>query len=97
MASFPVGANFNGNRFFFHTREEFEAFERYARLERPCASIQYVYPSFSPFPAVDPDKTDAIGGTKKGGFTEVVTLLERFKSDAAKTRSEVRKELGING
>jgi len=26
-----------------------------------------------------------------------VTLLERFKSDAAKTRSEVRKELGING
>jgi len=27
----------------------------------------------------------------------VVILLERFKSDAAKTRSEVRKELGING
>jgi len=34
---------------------------------------------------------------KKYGKTEVVTLLERFKSDAAKTRSEVRKELGING
>ena len=42
----------------------------------------------------DVDKTDAIGGARK---TEVVTLLERFKSDAAKTRSEVRKELGING
>ena len=45
----------------------------------------------------DVDKTDAIGGAKKNGKTEVVTLLERFKSDAAKTRSEVRKELGING
>ena len=30
-------------------------------------------------------------------MTEVVTLLKRFKGDAAKTRSEVRKELGING
>ena len=29
--------------------------------------------------------------------TEVVSLLERFKSDAAKTRSEIRLELGING
>jgi len=29
--------------------------------------------------------------------TEVVALLERFKSDAAKTKSEIRKELGING
>ena len=45
----------------------------------------------------DVDKTDAIGAAKKEGKTEVVTLLERFKSDAAKTRSEVRKELGING
>jgi len=27
--------------------------------------------------------------------SEIVTLMERFKSDAAKTRSEVRKELGI--
>jgi len=42
-------------------------------------------------------KTDAIGGAKEKGKTEVVNLLERFKSDAAKTRSEVRKKLGING
>ena len=42
-------------------------------------------------------KTDAIGGAKQEGKTEVVSLLERFKSDAAKTRSEVRKELGITG
>ena len=42
-------------------------------------------------------KTDAIGGAKRNGKKEVVTLLERFKSDAAKTRSEVRKELGITG
>ena len=41
--------------------------------------------------------TDAIGKAKKNGKTEVVSLLERFKSDAAKTRSEVRKELGITG
>ena len=46
----------------------------------------------------DVSKTDAIGVAKKYGKTEVATLLERFKSDdAAKTRSEVRKELGING
>jgi len=45
----------------------------------------------------DVDKTDAIGGAKKYGKTETAILLERFKSDAAKTRSEVRKELGING
>jgi len=45
----------------------------------------------------DADKTDAIGVAKRRGKTEVVTLLERFKSDAAKTRSEVRKELGITG
>jgi len=42
-------------------------------------------------------KTDAIGVAKKCGKTEVATLLERFQSDASKTRSEVRKELGING
>jgi len=41
--------------------------------------------------------TDAIGAAKKEGKTEVVNLLERFKGDAAKTRSEVRLELGING
>ena len=45
----------------------------------------------------DVDKTDAIGRAKKFRETDMVTLLERFKSDAAKTRSEVRKELGING
>jgi len=45
----------------------------------------------------DVEKTDAIGVAKRQGKTEVVTLLERFKSDAAKTRSEVRKELGITG
>ena len=45
----------------------------------------------------DVDKTDAIGEAKERGKTKVVTLLERFKIDAAKTRSEVRKELGING
>jgi len=45
----------------------------------------------------DVDKTDAIGKAKIMGNTEVVTLLERFKSDAAKTRGEVRLELGING
>ena len=41
--------------------------------------------------------TDAIRKAKQRGYAEVVSLLERFKSDAAKTRSEVRKELGING
>ena len=45
----------------------------------------------------DVDKTDAIGAAKKEGKKEVVTLLERFKSDAAKTRSEVRKQFAING
>ena len=43
------------------------------------------------------NKTDAIGVAKKEGKAEIVTLLERFKGDAAKTRSEVKKELGING
>jgi len=46
---------------------------------------------------MDIDKTDAIGVARKNGKTEVVTLLERFESDATKTRSEVRKELGITG
>ena len=45
----------------------------------------------------DVDKTDAIGAAKEEGKTEVVNLLERFKGDAAKTRSEVRLELGITG
>ena len=43
----------------------------------------------------DVDKTDAIGGAKKEGETEVVTLLEKFKSDATKTRHAVRVELGF--
>jgi len=38
--------------------------------------------------------TDAIGVAKKRGKTEVVTLLERFKNDASKTRHAVRVELG---
>ena len=41
-------------------------------------------------------KTDAIG-TNKRTKTEVVPLLQRFKSDPTKTRSEVRKQLGIKG
>jgi len=45
----------------------------------------------------DVDKTDAIGVAKKKGKEEVASLLERFKSDAAQTRSEIRKELGITG
>jgi len=43
----------------------------------------------------DISKTDAIGAAKEK--TEVVSLLERFKSDATKTRSEVRLELRITG
>jgi len=43
----------------------------------------------------DVEKTDAIGGAKNKGKTEVVTLLERFKSDAAQTRYQVRVELGL--
>ena len=42
-------------------------------------------------------KTDAIGSAKRYGNTEAATLLERFKGDAAKTRSELVKELGIDG
>jgi len=45
----------------------------------------------------DISKTDAISIAKKYGQPEAVALLERFKSDAAETRSEVRKELGITG
>jgi len=39
--------------------------------------------------------TDAIGVAKRVKKTEVVSLLERFKSDPTKTRSEVKLELGI--
>jgi len=38
--------------------------------------------------------TDAIKAAKNQGKTEVVTLLERFKGDAAQTRRAVRVELG---
>jgi len=40
-------------------------------------------------------KTDAIGAAKEEGKSEVVSLLERFKSDPTKTRSEIRLDLGI--
>ena len=43
----------------------------------------------------DVDKTDAIGVAKQRGKTEVVTLLERFKSDSAQTRYAMRVELGF--
>ena len=39
-------------------------------------------------------RTDAIRVANEYGKTEVVTLLERFQSDARKTRSEVRLEIG---
>jgi len=42
----------------------------------------------------DVDSTDAISRAKKEGKTEIATLLERFKSDAAQTRHAVRVELG---
>jgi len=41
--------------------------------------------------------TDGIAAATREGKTEVASLHERFKSDATKTRSEVRLELGING
>ena len=41
------------------------------------------------------DATDAIGAAKMYHMTEVVTLLERFKSDATQTRHAVRVELGL--
>ena len=43
----------------------------------------------------DIKKTDAIGGAKEEGRMEVVTLLERFKNDAAQTRHAMRVELGL--
>jgi len=43
----------------------------------------------------DVDRTDVIGVAKKYDNTEVVTLLERFKSDAAQTRHAIRVELGL--
>jgi len=43
----------------------------------------------------DVDKMDVIGGAKKHGETEVVTMLERFKSDDSKTRHVIRVELGL--
>ena len=42
----------------------------------------------------DVDKTDAIRVAKKEKETEIATLLERFKSDAAHTRHAMRVELG---
>jgi len=36
-----------------------------------------------------------LGWSKKNGGTEVATLLERFKSDAAQTRHMMRVELGL--
>jgi len=41
------------------------------------------------------DYTDAIGVAKEDDNTEVVSLLKRFESDAAKTRHAVRVELGL--
>jgi len=43
----------------------------------------------------DIGRTDAIGTAKKNGYAEVVTLLKRFKSDAAQTRHAIRVELGF--
>ena len=40
------------------------------------------------------DETDVIREAKTWGRTEVVTLLERFKSDAAQTRDAIRVEIG---
>jgi len=42
----------------------------------------------------DVDKTDAIGAAKMYGYTEVVTLLERLKSDPTQTSQAMRLELG---
>ena len=39
-------------------------------------------------------ETDAIGEAKENGKTNVVTLLQRFKNDPAKTRHAVRLEIG---
>jgi len=43
----------------------------------------------------DVDRTDAIGIARKKKKTEIATLLERFKSDATRTRHLVRVELGL--
>jgi len=43
----------------------------------------------------DVDETDAIGGAKWYGETEVVALLERFKENPVETRHGVRLELGL--
>jgi len=40
------------------------------------------------------EETDAIGVAKERGHTEVVTMLQRFKSDAAQIRHAMRVELG---
>jgi len=42
----------------------------------------------------DVDKTDAIGVAKEWGKTEVVTLLEKFKSNPGDTTYSMRVELG---
>jgi len=42
----------------------------------------------------DISKTDAIGGAKEQGETEVVTLLERFKENPVETRHAMRVGLG---
>jgi len=39
--------------------------------------------------------TDAIGAAKEEGYSEVVTLLERFKENPVKTRHVMRVELGL--
>jgi len=43
----------------------------------------------------DVHKTDAIGVAMENHRMEIATLLERFKSDASKTRRAVRVELGF--
>jgi len=43
----------------------------------------------------DVDWTDAIGGAKSQGKTEVATLLERFKENPEETRHAMRVELGL--
>jgi len=42
----------------------------------------------------DVGKTDAIGAARNNRKTDVVALLERFKSDASQTRHAMRVELG---
>ena len=39
------------------------------------------------------EKNDAIGEAKEEGYSEVVSLLERFKVNPTLTKNEVRKEL----